>query len=218
MTFNPFVLFVRALVLLTALPIHEFAHAFVASKLGDNTAKNQGRLTINPLTHLDMIGSAAIMIFGFGWAKPVPINPYNFKNPKFGMAISSLAGPVSNLILALLSLIFYKISIILLTNGVLGENFVFLIQLFSIATIINISLAIFNLLPIPPLDGSRIATYFMPERLYFKIMQYEQYVFLALIALIYIGVLNGPLRFLTQIIYKLLDLLTFFLGTYPMFN
>ena len=95
-------LLIKALVLFTALPVHECAHALVASKLGDNTAKNMGRITLNPMKHLDLIGSIAMIVVGFGWAKPVPINPRNFKNPKLGMAISSAAGPISNILKLLL--------------------------------------------------------------------------------------------------------------------
>ena len=139
-------LLIKALVLFTALPVHECAHAWVASKLGDNTAKYQGRITLNPMKHLDLFGSIAMLLVGFGWAKPVPINPRNFKNPKAGMAISSLAGPVSNILLAMIAMIIYKVLFYLSIYNSL--NLDALINVFWYVTILNIGLGIFNLLPI----------------------------------------------------------------------
>ena len=160
--------FVRLIVVFAALPVHEYAHAFVADKLGDHTARYQGRLNINPFTHLDLIGSVALVLTGFGWAKPVPINPNNFRNRKVGMAISAAAGPISNLLMAFISVILFKVFYL-----IPGDNVVIsaLYSVFSIMAQVNVSLAIFNLIPIPPLDGSRISTLFLSERVYFKIMQ-----------------------------------------------
>lgn len=208
------VILIRALVLVTALPVHECAHAWVASKLGDNTARNQGRITLNPMKHLDLFGSIAMLFVGFGWAKPVQINPRNFKNPKVGMAISSLAGPVSNIILAYILLIVLRVlNFVGFTKGLDFSN---LMQIFQIMVLLNIGLAIFNLLPIPPLDGSRIATLFLPQQTYFKIMQYEQYIFIGLIVLMYSGVLTGPILFLQGVLYNSLWALSNFLV--PIFN
>ncbi len=205
--FDPVNLLIKALVLFTALPVHECAHAWVASKLGDNTARYQGRITLNPMKHLDLFGSLAMLLVGFGWAKPVPINPRNFKNRKAGMAISSLAGPVSNILMAYIFIIIYKVV------GFLGyvNNFdtVKIMQVISYIVILNIGLGIFNLLPIPPLDGSRIATLFLPSRTYFKIMQYEQYIFIGMIIIIFSGILDRPLAFLQ---YGLLNILDFLSG------
>lgn len=205
--FDPVNLLIKALVLFTALPVHECAHAWVASKLGDNTARYQGRITLNPMKHLDLFGSLAMLLVGFGWAKPVPINPRNFKNRKVGMAISSLAGPVSNILMAYIFIIIYKVV------GFLGyvNNFdtVKIMQVISYIVILNIGLGIFNLLPIPPLDGSRIATLFLPSRTYFKIMQYEQYIFIGMIIIIFSGILDRPLAFLQ---YGLLNILDFLSG------
>ncbi len=205
--FDPVNLLIKALVLFTALPVHECAHAWVASKLGDNTARYQGRITLNPMKHLDLFGSLAMLLVGFGWAKPVPINPRNFKNRKVGMAISSLAGPVSNILMAYIFIIIYKVV------GFLGyvNNFdtVKITQVISYIVILNIGLGIFNLLPIPPLDGSRIATLFLPSRTYFKIMQYEQYIFIGMIIIIFSGILDRPLAFLQ---YGLLNILDFLSG------
>ena len=168
-----------ALAVLLILTIHEFAHGFVAYKLGDDTAKNLGRLSLNPLRHLDPFGALSMILFHFGWAKPVPINPYNFKKPKRDFALVALAGPFANLICAFFSaflcLLFEKIFI-----GVTFENeFLFLfisnvINFLYIFHIINISLAIFNLIPIPPLDGSRLLGAVLPSKAYFAFMKYER--------------------------------------------
>ncbi len=203
---SPISLLIKALVLFTALPVHECAHAWVASKLGDNTARNQGRITLNPMKHLDLFGSIAMIVVGFGWAKPVSINPRNFKNKKAGMAISSLAGPVSNVLLAYIVLIITKVVFYLglmnnFDTGVLNEILSYIIML-------NIGLGIFNLLPIPPLDGSRIATLFLPTKTYFKIMQYEQYIFIGVIILMFSRILDRPFMFLIDALYSALKFLT----------
>ncbi|MGI5895631.1 MAG: site-2 protease family protein [Oscillospiraceae bacterium] len=199
--------FVRLIVAFTALPIHEFAHGFVADKLGDHTARYQGRLNINPFTHMDMIGTVCLVLTGFGWGKPVQINPRNFKNPKTGMAISAAAGPLSNLIMAFITLVLYKVVAYLpFTNDVLSAVSFML----SIMTTVNISLAIFNLIPIPPLDGSRILNLFLPERIYFAIMRYEMFIFIGLFVVLWTGVLDGPLYFLNNLILRGLDFLTGF--------
>jgi Zn-dependent protease len=201
-------LLIKALVLFTALPVHECAHALVASKLGDNTAKNMGRITLNPMKHLDLIGSIAMIVVGFGWAKPVPINPRNFKNPKLGMAISSAAGPISNILMAFVVLIIYKVLYYIgIINGFYLEN---LYRIFVYMITLNIGLGVFNLLPIPPLDGSRIATLFLSNKTYFKIMQYEQYIFIGLIVVLYSGILDVPLGFLTDSIFDFLNFSTGF--------
>lgn len=147
-------------VLLIALPIHECAHGFVAYLLGDNTAKSMHRLTLNPFKHLDLIGSLGILLLGFGWAKPVPVNPYNFKHRKADMAVTALAGPLSNLIMAFLS-VALLIPYMAITGGISSKD-LFVIFILQFASI-NIGLCLFNLIPIPPLDGSRILAVLLPE-------------------------------------------------------
>lgn len=201
------------LTIFLVLPLHECAHGFVANKLGDDTAKRQGRLTLNPLAHIDYIGAALLILVGFGWAKPVPINARRFKNPKAGMAISALAGPVSNLLAAIIAGLIYNglFALLLHTVGVMSLvtglwKYIFLFLQFFI--MINIGLAVFNFIPIPPLDGSKILMAFLPDKLIFKIAQYEQMISIILMIVILMGGLNGILNFLDGWLYDLIMMLT----------
>ena len=205
-----FEIIVRAIVLLTAIPVHEAAHAYVADKLGDPTAKYMGRLTLNPAAHFDLMGSIAMIVCGIGWAKPVPINPLKFKDQKKGMAISAAAGPASNIIVAAISLAIAKL--LLYLSYAVGANTVIstLFTIFHSMCFINISLAIFNLIPIPPFDGSRIFNYFLPDKFYFKIMEYERYFGLILLIVLFTGILNLPMGILTNVIFNAIDKLTLF--------
>lgn len=192
----------RAFVIFCVTPFHEYAHAFVAAKLGDDTARLSGRLTINPFAHVDILGALMILFVGVGYAKPVPVNPRNFKNPKKGMALTALAGPVSNLIMAFLFLLpFYGISTLSDGSSAMLEA---LRLFFYSAASINVGLAVFNLIPVPPLDGSRILNLILPSKYYFKIMQYERYIILAVFALLFFGVLDTPLYYANSFILKLL--------------
>ncbi|MFC1711549.1 site-2 protease family protein [Patescibacteria group bacterium] len=155
---SPIAFIVLAVSLVIAITVHEFAHAFVADKLGDPTPKINDRLTLNPLSHLDPIGTLALLIASFGWGKPVPIDPYNLRNPKRDSALISLAGPASNLILATLLSLLLKFTTLALPASVIMAIIV-----------LNVNLAVFNLLPIPPLDGSKILVGFLPHDIAWKI-------------------------------------------------
>ena len=183
---------------LIALSFHECAHAFVAYKLGDPTAKYMGRLTLNPIKHLDPIGAICMLFCGFGWAKSVPVNMMKFKKPKIGMAITALAGPVTNIILGFIGCFLYAISIRILSQYRM-EAFAYYVAdawcLFAYSFgYLNIFLAIFNLIPVPPFDGSRIWGAFLSDRLYLKFISYERYIGIGFFAIYLLDSrLNGPI-------------------------
>ena len=157
---NPLVFLAWAIAFIIAITFHEFSHAFVAHRLGDDLARSEGRLSLNPLAHLDPIGTLLLIFVGFGWGRPVPFDPYALKNPRLGALLIALAGPVSNFLVALVfGLIFRLLTLAGLTPtpGVLS--------FFSIVVVLNISLMLFNLLPIPPLDGSKLLPVLLPQRL-----------------------------------------------------
>ena len=199
---------IKALVLFTAVPVHECAHAWVAEKMGDDTGRKQGRITLNPFAHLTLWGSLMMILVGFGWGKPVMVDSRNFKNPKKGMVLTALAGPASNFIMAFLSMIVYKV-LAFLSFAKNSSTLDMMATVFVYITLINISLAVFNFLPIPPLDGSKIFNAILPEKWYFTIMKYENFIFIALIILVYSGLLDTPLSFLQN---KVIDVMLFLTG------
>ena len=196
-------------IILFALSLHETAHGYIAFKLGDPTARSLGRLTLNPMKHLDPIGFICMLLFGFGWANPVPINSRYFKKPRRDIALTSLAGPVSNLLAAVCFSVLYGIALLGLnvysvkvgftneTAYLLCEHFLIFLY-YGIA--LNVTLAVFNLLPIPPLDGSRIVSAFLPPKLAFKYMKYERIISIVLMLLLLFGVLSPVISLLTDLI------------------
>ncbi len=203
---------VRAVVMLVAIPFHEAAHALVSHLLGDDTAKNAGRLSLNPVRHFDPLGALCMVLAGVGWARPVGINAGRFKNPKAGMAVSAAAGPLANLLLAWVSLIVFKV--LLYRDVYTGPAYLFFMYMVSM----NISLAVFNLLPVPPFDGSRVALAFLPRQSYFRIMRYERWVMLAVFVLVILGLLDGPLGAATSAVWGLLDKATGFVDAFMIKN
>ena len=183
------------------LPFHEWAHAFTASKLGDTSIQYRGRLTLNPLAHIDPFGALALLLFGFGWAKPVPVDSSKFKNPKAGMALVAAMGPLANIVAALLGLLVFNI-LKATTGTFMADNTfgVIVYNFLSFYVIVNIRLAVFNLLPIPPLDGSKILFLFLPDKAVMWFYRYQQIISIVLIALLWMGVLSIPLNFLSNLL------------------
>ncbi|MBQ8356447.1 MAG: site-2 protease family protein [Clostridia bacterium] len=195
-------------IILLSLSLHETAHGFAAWRLGDPTARNLGRLTLNPLKHLNPIGFLCMVLAGFGWANPVPVNSRNFRKPRRDMALTSLAGPVSNLLLAFVFLLLLRF----VGFGVLwnlsypsqtAANMAYFFILFLYYGVsMNVTLAVFNLLPIPPLDGSRILFLLLPPRLYYKIAPYERYIVIGVMLLLLLGPLSWLINWVCSWILK----------------
>jgi len=188
---------------LFALTVHEVSHGYMAYRLGDPTARNMGRLTLNPMKHLDPVGTLCMILFHFGWARPVPINTRYFRKPRRDTALTAAAGPVSNFLMAFLGLLLQEILLAVFVRHPAASQFTYNLQfaaltLLSYFHILNLSLGMFNLIPVPPLDGSRIFLTFLPAKYYFGIMQYERYIQLGLMLLLWLGFLDRPLSFLVS--------------------
>ncbi len=191
----------RLPIVFLAITVHECAHGYMAYLLGDRTAKAYGRLSLNPFHHMDIMGAICMLIFGFGWAKPVPVNPQYFKNPKGGMSLVGLAGPLSNFLMALIFSVLYG-----LLFRFFGMSDFFLVEffanLFAVGIMLNIGLGIFNLIPFPPLDGSKILAFFLPNRWYYQLMQYERYAMPVLMLLLFLNILDIPLSFMQNAVFS----------------
>ena len=178
---------------LLCITFHETCHGLAAYRLGDNTAKRMGRLSLNPLKHVDLMGLIMMALFRFGWAKPVPVDMRNFKNPKAGMALTALAGPVSNVVLAYAAVVLCNFVMFLADR--LGSTWLLLAlaQFFVYVEIISAGLAVFNVFPIPPLDGSKVLFALLSDRAYDRLMRYERYGMGLLMALLVTGAIDRPL-------------------------
>lgn len=210
--------FAVLIILFAAFPLHEYSHALTAKLLGDNTAEERGRLTLNPFRHIDPMGAISMALFGIGWAKPVPVNCAKCTKckPKTAMAITAAAGPLSNILLSYVFMIIYKVvygfalqDVVINGEGQLALSQVsiypYIIGALSIVIQINIYLAVFNLLPIPPFDGSRLFLAFLPAKIYFKIMKYERVIMIVIMLLLFTGILSIPLNTLTDWLISGLD-------------
>ena len=194
-------------VVLIALVFHEVSHGYASYKLGDPTARSLGRLSLNPLKHLDPVGALCMLIFRFGWARPVPINSRYFKKPRRDMAITAFAGPLCNFVLAFISIFLYYVffwAIYHLFGNLQPSDFIikflaYFLVFLQISHVMNLSLGIFNLIPVPPLDGSRVLYVFLPPKYYFGVMKYERYISFALLLLLWAGFLDTPLSTLVSL-------------------
>jgi len=186
---------------LVCITFHELAHGFTAYRLGDRTAKDMGRLTLNPIKHIDIFGLLMMVIFGFGWAKPVPVNMNNFKKPKRYMAITAIAGPLSNVILSLVVLLIFGLGFSLLGGSQASGGMDIALSIIQRTAYLSIALAVFNIVPIPPLDGSKVLFSLLPEGGYYRLMRYERFGIILLIVVLNTTVFGNTIGWLTREIY-----------------
>lgn len=195
-----------AVAVLLCMTVHELSHGLAAYRLGDATAKSMGRLTLNPLKHIDPVGALLLLVVGVGWAKPVSVDPRQFKNPKRGMALTALAGPVSNLLLTLLMLVLCR----LLTQWLpwAGSAMLIFFMFLCRVAVLSLGLGLFNLIPIPPLDGSKVLFAVLPEKTYWGIQRYERYILFLVLALSFFGAFDGWLSLALEKVLSLFCALT----------
>ena len=194
---------VRLIVILLINPLHECAHALAAYRLGDNTARDQGRLTLDPIAHIDPFGALLLLFCGFGWAKPVPVNPNNFRNRSRDMMLTAIAGPASNLVAAFLGVIVIQLFGFYNGGFTLGDADTKMEYVFTILyyfTVINLNLCLFNMIPVPPLDGSRVLTYLLPPRAAVWMMRNQRYFYGVVMILMITGILTWPLGILNRLL------------------
>lgn len=204
------IILARLIVLMTAIPVHEFAHAWAAEKMGDSTARYSRRLSLNPLDHIDPIGALMILLLGIGFARPVPIDSRNFRDQTKGTIVTSLAGPASNVLMALVCMIAAKLLRLAFMATQLGL-LVGIYQVVSFMVSVNLMLAVFNLLPVPPLDGWHAICPLLPREIYWKVQAYEHQIVWLVLILVWVGAFNGILGTLSSALYRLLDAMTFFI-------
>lgn len=190
---------------LLCITVHEFSHGLVALWMGDKTAKRQGRLTLNPLRHIDPMGLILMAIARFGWAKPVPVDMQNFSKPRLGMALTALAGPVSNIVFAFIALLLRGALMLLLSEPDHAGWLLFVIEFLACLVILNCGLAVFNLLPVPPLDGSKVFAAFLPVRFHRWLMRFELYGMIFLAVLLLTDLLDNPLYHLRSTLLSVLE-------------
>ena len=211
---------VRLMTVFLINPLHEFAHAWTAHKLGDDTAKNEGRLTISPLAHLDGLGALMLLLLGFGWAKPVPVSPTKFKHPSFGMMVTAIAGPLTNLLVAVIAMVAMRLLDGVQYIGIYGTvvnpfdgqgTLYFVNYMLYWFIVINLNLFLFNMIPVPPLDGSRVLTFLLPPKAALWVMHNQRIFYGIMMILLFTGILSWPLALLNNLIFVGLVNLTQFI-------